>query len=489
MQNVTETISISKPGSYTCQIFWKGDPGIENFIIRFATEEQMKKWAGQVDAQRRDAVDRSRTSASSRPSKPEYVEFTAMQGLGQNLTNPYIEDEEDEDENNDGDISNANQPEYAMSRNGSNPSLRSRSTTGDSGPPMGSYDPRVPPPRFPMNPNAQPLTLRTQQLQNQNPNPDSYFSPVAESPISSRTSSSSTGMFPFPRQGTPGYGGHEDHHRFTAPAPGRNIRPDGQNGFPRNPMQRPSLPPPGSQQAAMAQQRLRSASSPDIQNANNARKPSNGQIPDLPPFPTHYAYTPGLVNRSLNSSPSNPMIPPARSATQSPHVQRERLLQRTATEYDYPGAAPAPLDPRAHPPTSVPRAITPASSVRTMTPASMESRTMSPPMPSASSMDLPIPSQLKVKVHCPSAQTMMTLVVSTNISYQSLKDRIEAKLQRSTNVSLSSGQVKLKFLDDDDYVSIQSDEDVQTAFETWKEQHQQEQLMAGQLGEIELYCM
>lgn len=81
----------------------------------------------------------------------------------------------------------------------------------------------------------------------------------------------------------------------------------------------------------------------------------------------------------------------------------------------------------------------------------------------------------------------MTLVVSTTISYQSLKDRIDAKLQRSTSVSLGAGQVKLKYLDDDDYVSIQSDEDVQTAFETWKEQ-QRDLNPAGQLGEIELFC-
>jgi cell division control protein 24 len=111
---------------------------------------------------------------------------------------------------------------------------------------------------------------------------------------------------------------------------------------------------------------------------------------------------------------------------------------------------------------------------------------MSPPLPQ-SSQDISIPSQLKVKVHCPSAGSTMTLVVSTNISYQSLKDRIDAKLQRSTNVSLSAGQVKLKYIDEDDYVSIQSDEDVQTAFETWKEQ-QRDQIMAGALGEIELFC-
>src|SRR5580704_3571292 len=53
MQNVTDTVLSSKPGSYTCQIFWKGDPGIEYFTIRFTAEETMRKWAAQVDSQRR----------------------------------------------------------------------------------------------------------------------------------------------------------------------------------------------------------------------------------------------------------------------------------------------------------------------------------------------------------------------------------------------------------------------------------------------------
>lgn len=82
----------------------------------------------------------------------------------------------------------------------------------------------------------------------------------------------------------------------------------------------------------------------------------------------------------------------------------------------------------------------------------------------------------------------MTLVVPLNISYQSLKDRIDAKLQRSTSISLSDrtgNQVKLKYLDEDDYVSIQSDEDVQTAFETWREQRGEGM---GGMGEIELFC-
>ena len=82
----------------------------------------------------------------------------------------------------------------------------------------------------------------------------------------------------------------------------------------------------------------------------------------------------------------------------------------------------------------------------------------------------------------------MTLVVSTTISYQSLKDRIDAKLQRSTSVTLAAGQVKLKYLDDGDYISIEEDEDVQIAFETWKEQQRDVNPGGQQLGEIELYC-
>lgn len=116
---------------------------------------------------------------------------------------------------------------------------------------------------------------------------------------------------------------------------------------------------------------------------------------------------------------------------------------------------------------------------------------MSPPPLSSTpltSPELPQPTQLKVKVHAPAAGQMLTLVVPLNISFQSLKDRIDAKLQRSTNISLGdrgANQVKLKYLDENDLVSIQSDEDVQIAFETWREQRGEG--ISG-MGEIELYC-
>lgn len=489
MQNVTETISLSKPGSYTCQIFWKGDPGIENFVVRFNSEETMKKWANQVDTQRRIWKDHARSSSSTKQSSASATEFTYMRDQVQ-LENPYREDDDDGDENDDLDTV---VPGYLGLQDNYTVGQRSRSATSESGPPMSDLDSRVPPPRFPMGYTSQPsLTLRTQQLQAAagTPQGDSYFSPTAESPISSRTSSSSASMFPFPRQQPPPNGWHgEDHNaRFTAPAMARQMSREGSIGsgvYPggrSNAMQRPSLPPnAGSQHnVVLSQNRLRSASSPDIHNPPGPGRRSNGQhppVPEVPPFPTHYAYTPGIVNRSQNNSPNSL---PQRAATQSPNYQRERLVQqRTGSEHngvEYPGG-PARHDPRHVP---MPRSMALASSF---------DRTMSPPLSSQTPRpeDIPIPSQLKVKVHCPSAGSTMTLVVSTNISFQSLKDRIDAKLQRSTSVSLSAGQVKLKYIDEDDYVSIQSDEDVQTAFETWKEQ-QRDQIMAGQLGEIELYC-
>jgi cell division control protein 24 len=458
----------------------------------------MKKWANQVDTQRRVWKDQARSSSGTTQSKPSDTQFNYMRD--QVLENPYREDEEEEDgEDVDTVVPGYSQDGYGVRQTNTSVPPRSRSTTGES---TSEADGRVPPPRFPMGYSAQaPLTLRTQQLANSANQDSSYFSPVAESPMSTfstaRTSSSSAGTFPFPRQAPPT--GYEENNRYTAPARGHAPRDSsmGPGQYATNrAMQRPSLPPNASS-ASIAQGRLRAASSPDIHNANHpGRRLPNGQhapVPEMPPFPTHYAYNAAIVNRSQNNSP-NTM--PARTATQSPAIQRDRLIQqRTAQELtnsDYPNPVVR-RDPSMGP---TGRTMTPASSFErsqgTLTPASMDSRTMSPPLPSHTSAPNEghgsIPTQLKVKVHCPAAGSTMTLVVSTNISFQSLKDRIDAKLQRSTNVSLSSGQVKLKYLDDDDFVSIQSDEDVQEAFETWKEQQRDLNPGGQQLGEIELFC-
>lgn len=120
------------------------------------------------------------------------------------------------------------------------------------------------------------------------------------------------------------------------------------------------------------------------------------------------------------------------------------------------------------------------------TPGSIDARMMqranSPPaaMPSP---PLEKPTQLKVKVKYDAGNYTTTLIVPLNITYQSLKDRIDAKLQRSTAVSLASGLVKLKYMDDGDKVSVQDDDDVQEAFDTWREQ--EKNVMA--MGEVVLY--
>ena len=54
MQNVTACIPVAEPGSYTCQVFWKGDNAeTESFIIYFDAEDTMRKWAQVLDDQRR----------------------------------------------------------------------------------------------------------------------------------------------------------------------------------------------------------------------------------------------------------------------------------------------------------------------------------------------------------------------------------------------------------------------------------------------------
>lgn len=136
-------------GSYTCQIFWKGDPGIENFIIRFSSEDMMKKWAQQIESQRKRYRERMRNSDGSRTGGTSQTEFEFMRNQP-TLENPYArpgeEDEEDESETLVGSgapswVSSSQtypngQSEFSQSRNASTSSLRSRSTTSESTGPL-----------------------------------------------------------------------------------------------------------------------------------------------------------------------------------------------------------------------------------------------------------------------------------------------------------------------------------------------------------------
>jgi len=99
--------------------------------------------------------------------------------------------------------------------------------------------------------------------------------------------------------------------------------------------------------------------------------------------------------------------------------------------------------------------------------------------------DLDMPTQLKVKVNCDG--NYVTLVVAFNITYQSLIDRIDAKLLRFSTNAIGRGTMRLRYQDEDgDFVTIASDDDIQMAFQEWSEA--QRDSMNGGLGEIELFC-
>lgn len=129
-------------------------------------------------------------------------------------------------------------------------------------------------------------------------------------------------------------------------------------------------------------------------------------------------------------------------------------------------------------------------------PATANSRNVSPSLgtgtlpPSSNplaSPDLPMPTQLKVRVNCDSGN-YVTLVVAFNITYQSLIDRIDAKLARFMASSIGKGLLKLRYRDEDgDFVTIESDDDIQIAFMEWREGVRN--MYSGGVGEIELFCV
>lgn len=491
----------------------------------------MKKWAQQIEAQRRKYRDRSGRSSDGSQRRVGYgsgnvggtsvTEFEYMRGMPV-MENPYAGMMEEEEEDDDVDTlvqgGYAAQPygNFEQSRNSSSTSLRSRSTTNDSGMNGGPGAVRMSG-RMQQIALPQPnLALRTRELHSGGHSPsveqnqlDSYFSPMEGSPhtLSSARTSASSGMYPFPRQMPPTTNGYyeegQGHQgtRFTAPAIARQREPSLQNGGYQAQMAQGSARTSGRPGMHSAQQmpgnpRNRSASSPDIHNQPGrgpgamrgpppSGPPPTGAMPQppVPDMPAGYAQQNG-VPRSQSGSPAlamqNGVVPPPRGM--SPQMQRDARFYSQQMQQRQPmDSFPGPQRPNQ----------------RTHTPVGSRSESFSPTppapvqppstFPTAVDPSLETPTQLKVKVNCPSASQTLTLVVPLSISYQSLKDRIDAKLQRSTAMSLSDrgtggNVVKLKYLDEDDFVSIQSDEDVQTAFETWREQS------GGGMGEVELWC-
>ncbi|RAL61461.1 hypothetical protein DID88_009390 [Monilinia fructigena] len=454
MTNVTDVVSSAKPGSYTVQIYWKGDPGVENFIIRFSNEETMKKWYEGVDRQKKEHANAGAQASTS----PDTVarDFEWMRDQTASMPNPYAQqDEEEEEEDYSGTTAYGSPPNSgmppnfglppngSMALNSSSTSLRSRSATAESNQSLAGIA-RAPPPRFPVGMGiTPPLSVQT-QISVPLPSPsqrlgDSYFSPIGESPASSaRTSTASSGI--------------------QNSVSGASYQMNG-----RTP-QRPSLPAMASQsQAAAAQQRSRSYSTPDINAQQGVRRLPNGalstpqgQVPAVPGIPAHLhpAYDAG-VPRSQNNSPNGL---PVRTNTQSPGAQRERLQQQQQSQY-----------PNGSQNLSVSQPNYPRNNTTQVPTAALDSRLPPSLMTGNAGMslspegDMSLPTQLKI------ASMLKLGDFSTN--------------------AIARGTMRLRYRDEDgDFVTIESDDDIQIAFQEWSEA-QKSQYHSGQLGEIELFCL
>lgn len=445
----TATMNVA-PGNYTLTIQWKGERdsvGTDQFVIKFRSEELMRKWAEMISTQKSSCL--LERNAATNTSSTHLHSLANM-----DLVNPYAGMDEDDDYNR---LSSTTygESEYNMSRNGSNTSLRQRSATGSS---AASSNLHMSQTRV-RGPGAEGgLRLNTAQS-SAYPVGESYFSPIDRDtpPQSASTRSSAQSTFANYRNVTP-VNLNEQNYRNTAPAMGRDNprgNPYLQNG--RHP-QRPSLPP-GSVHSAnnVSMNRMRSASSPDIHPQVQQSRKYVENIPAVPSIPSYMSKQMAPPNRSHNSSPNS--LPHRPGPGQ--HISRPQMAGHGYT-YD------------------------PSYSTAKMGHASQlsQDRTISPPISTDSDG---MPSQLKAKIRF--EDHYVSMIISTNITFRNLTDRIDAKLSRVTSHAIANGSVKLRYQDQDgDYVLIDSDEAVSEALLDWKETHADQMGSAGINAEIMLFA-
>ena len=464
------------------QIFWKGDPGVENFIIRFNDEATMRKWQDAVKGQQKILTDIARNSGQTGTSTTEF-EYLKNQP---NLKNPYKELEEvDEEDPQSAQTSGPGTQGFSSSRTASSTSLRSMQN-------------RMAPPRFPLADDgngtyAPPLSVNTNIPPGASSPAEfagnSYFSPSNDSPVSTRSSSQQS-MYPFPR--TQNNGGsewpHDANKHRTAPAIGRAPSREGPgppNSYVINgrTVTRPSLPAMAAtqypqQQLSATQSRLRSASTPDIHNPNapGSRRQPNGQLqapPEnvpVPPIPAHMVQMRTPVDRSLTTSPRDGQLP-IRNATHSPAIQRDRgpqLYQDTSI-----------YDPHSHR-----LQQEPAHGIHPDMPLQIPQNGT---RPLSSENGIPYPPQLKVTIWFDPHPSHVTIVVPIIIKHRSLIDRIDSKMVKVSSASIAKGTARLRYKDSDgDIVTIRSDEDVHIAIEDWGTANE-DQIRDGVTPDFQLY--
>ena len=477
---------------YKIQIYWKGDPGVENFVIRFSSESDMYTWRDQVQSLKKSLTESTRSSGQTGTSDTELTSMKDQLAL----KNPYIEDDL-EDEDSQASTVVPGPSTLSASRNASSTSLRSAATHVN-----GSN--RVAPPRFPLpepaGTYAPPLSLQTTfppgTTSPGEPTGNSYFSPGGDSPLSTRSSSQAS-MWGFSRQTTPRLSNEDSKHK-TAPAIGRAPSRDGTrpiNGYTLDgrTVLRPSLPvmagpQNAQQQLSMAQSRLRSVSTPDIHNNGGRPRYANGQLQPpvdvpVPPIPSHMAHHRAPVNRSQTSSPTNNVLS-TRSNTQSPMLPREKTQRQHQDQNSYDQQMQQRLQAI---PDNEPRHYVEGSYADASLKLVNATTNVASVAPTPAASIPSYPSQLKVKIYFAPEPSHVTIVVPIIIKCRSLIDRIDSKMQKVSGASIAQGTARLSYKDSDgDYVAIKVDEDVAMAIEDWGEAHA-EQLRGAVVPDFGLY--
>ncbi len=515
-------VTADKP-TYSLQIFWKGDSGVESFKIRFPNEDLMQKWRDAVATQQHILVQEAKRAGQGTSE----TEFTSLKNQKIPLENPYLQDEEiDEDDSQGSTLVDGHHDIATTSRNASTSSLRAAATlAGSSMLPSDRSTSRMaqryPQTDYANNSYSQPLTLHT-NLSAKVESPvefagNSYFSPT-ESPMSTRSSAQSYNYFP--RQATPSSTwSSEDSKHKTAPATSRAPSRDG-TGSPNTfiisgrAVQRPSLPAMApsqtSQQISPAQSRLRSVSTPDIHNSSGPapRRYVNGQLQPsidsnpVPPLPSHVVQMRAPVNRSQANSPINAQLP-IRGTTQSPQLQRDSHAQLQRDSHAQLQRESRAQQQRHQQQVEAQRHQQQADTAYRVNnqhgnqqqnahPSSnsgAHQMMRPPPVQVTPVIDnaIPYPTQLKVKIWFEPAPSHVTIVVPIIIKHRSLIDRIDSKMVRISSASISNGTARLRYRDQDgDILTVASDEDVSLAIEDWALSHLQ-QLQEGIVSDFELF--
>lgn len=220
-------------------------------------------------------------------------------------------------------------------------------------------------------------------------------------------------------------------------------------------------------QSANNVNRMRSASSPDVHpQIQRDRKHTNGDhIPAVPSIPAYMSKQMALSGRNQTNSPSNGSQRTGMPTHHSLNGPRPQLAGHGYT-YDTP--------------------VQPESRRSGHQSTRSTDRAFSPVMPPPGSEADFMPTQLRAKVRFD--QNYVSMIIPSNISYRSLADRIDAKLNKFTNCSIAVGTVKLRYQDEEgEYVLIDCDDGVQDALADWRETHA-DKIGAGLQAELLLFA-